>query len=554
MFTVVRLNLQVIISQLWLWVALLSWGSSAQVQAQTPVWASATLAGSPQAKDASTTRAVATDAVGNVFVTGYFSGTVTFGATTLTSAGGDDLFVAKYVPGTSTWAWATRGGGTSFDQGYGLAVSGNSVYVTGYITNSLADTHSVEFQGTGSVPGTTSVNGASPYSTHDLFVAKYTDNGVSATLNWTQVGGGVSEDQGTGLAVSGSGVYVVGTVSNNLTNVNAVVFGGSGTTAGTSQVKGASKSASRDILVAKYVDSGSYATLGWAHVGGGTSTDYGYGIAVSGTSVYATGTLSNSVTDTTRASFGGSSTPAGTMTIQGTSSIATQDLVVVKYIDNGVTAALGWSQVGGGTGDDYGYAVAVSGTSVYVAGTIYNNTTNANKVHFGGTGTTPGTKQQNGASATASADQILVKYTDNGSSAALGWTQVGGGTSTDIGWSLATRGANVYVAGYMTNTASNATGVLFGGSGTASGNVLVNGASSTSSPDLLLTKYIDQGLNASLVWTQVGGGSANDAGYSLALSGQQLYVAGFVTPSATFGGITVTGSSGTSSILGNLTD
>ena len=41
-------------------------------------------------------RSVAVDASGNVIVTGYFYGTIDFGGGALTSAGGGDIFVAKF--------------------------------------------------------------------------------------------------------------------------------------------------------------------------------------------------------------------------------------------------------------------------------------------------------------------------------------------------------------------------------------------------------------------------------------------------------------------------
>jgi hypothetical protein len=41
-------------------------------------------------------RVVAVDGTGNVLVTGTFTGTVNFGGGDLTSAGGYDIFVAKY--------------------------------------------------------------------------------------------------------------------------------------------------------------------------------------------------------------------------------------------------------------------------------------------------------------------------------------------------------------------------------------------------------------------------------------------------------------------------
>ena len=70
-------------------------------QAQAPTWSGVAYGTTPKF---SMVQAVATDASGNVFVTGYFIGTVTFGSTLLTSVGTGDLFVAKYVPTTDTWA------------------------------------------------------------------------------------------------------------------------------------------------------------------------------------------------------------------------------------------------------------------------------------------------------------------------------------------------------------------------------------------------------------------------------------------------------------------
>jgi hypothetical protein len=70
------------------------------------------------------------------YVTGRFRGTATFGEgepneTTLTSAGGSDIFVAKYDR-DGALLWATRAGGGSLDFRLGIATTerGDS-YVTG---------------------------------------------------------------------------------------------------------------------------------------------------------------------------------------------------------------------------------------------------------------------------------------------------------------------------------------------------------------------------------------------------------------------------------------
>ena len=445
--------------------------------AQAPNWAAA--ASSSQTTGTSFALATAADAQGNVFVTGNFTGSVAFGNTVLTSAGsfgGADLFVAKYVPATATWAWALSGGGTSNDVGQGIAVSGGSVYVTGYIQNNQADVNQVRFANSSTAPGAVQVNGTSPTAGTDLVVAKYTDNGGSATLGWTQVGGGVNSDVGLGIAVSGTNVYATGHVENNTADVRSVRFGGSGTA-------------------------------------------------------------------------------PGTVTVNGATSAASADLVVVKYTDNGTSAALGWAHVGGGTDFDIGTGVAVSGSRVYVTGFVKNNAADAQLVRFGGSGTTPAAVPVNGASSSSSNDLVVAKYTDNGSSAALGWTQVGGGTSNDVGKGIVASGTSVFVTGSIVNTAGDAQTVRFGGSGAAPGTVPVNGASATSSPDLVVAKYLDNGSFATLSWTQIGGGTAYDEGTGIAVSGQNVLVGGGVNPSASFGNFTIPAPVGTNTaVLARLVD
>jgi len=70
-------------------------------------------------------------------VTGYFYGSATFGPdepnqTVLDSAGGADIFIARYNP-DGTLAWAKRAGGSVNDEGWGIAsLSDNSTVATGY--------------------------------------------------------------------------------------------------------------------------------------------------------------------------------------------------------------------------------------------------------------------------------------------------------------------------------------------------------------------------------------------------------------------------------------
>lgn len=78
----------------------------------------------------------ATDASGNILLAGRFYGTVDFGGGTLTSGGGDDIFMAKFTP-DGTHLWSNRFGDTSAQYANDIAVdaSGN-VTIAGYLDGS----------------------------------------------------------------------------------------------------------------------------------------------------------------------------------------------------------------------------------------------------------------------------------------------------------------------------------------------------------------------------------------------------------------------------------
>lgn len=95
---------------------------------RTGGWNWATAAGGSSNDDA---WALAATATGEVYVTGYFSDTVTFGATTLTGRGADDAFVGKLSRG-GQWQWATAGTSTGTVYGRALVADpAGGVFVTG---------------------------------------------------------------------------------------------------------------------------------------------------------------------------------------------------------------------------------------------------------------------------------------------------------------------------------------------------------------------------------------------------------------------------------------
>jgi len=112
---------------------------------------------------------VATDGSGNIYATGYFDGTnVNFdpdGLDPHSSHGYGDVFISKFNS-SGTFQWARTWGGTSEDDGGGVATdnSGN-VYVTGYFAGT-----NVNFNPGGSDPH--SSNGD-----YDVFLSKFLPNG-----------------------------------------------------------------------------------------------------------------------------------------------------------------------------------------------------------------------------------------------------------------------------------------------------------------------------------------------------------------------------------------
>lgn len=147
--------------------------------------------------------ASASDTDGNVFVVGYFAGTVQFGATPLVSVNQyTDMFVAKWAAATQQWAWATSGGGSYNDVASGVAVRGHEVLVTGNFTSNTNTPVTAVIAGT-SLPGAGDI---------DVFLASYQDQGSTYAPNWAVSDGGSGGDTASGgLALAGNNLYVAGT-------------------------------------------------------------------------------------------------------------------------------------------------------------------------------------------------------------------------------------------------------------------------------------------------------------------------------------------------------
>ena len=80
---------------------------------------------------------IAVDSSSNVYITGYFNETVDFGGGDITSVGNQDIFVLK-LNSSGVFQWVKTYGDTLSDWGYGVAVdSSSNVYITGYFIGTV---------------------------------------------------------------------------------------------------------------------------------------------------------------------------------------------------------------------------------------------------------------------------------------------------------------------------------------------------------------------------------------------------------------------------------
>lgn len=345
---------------------------------------------------------IATDAAGNVYVTGAFQNTSDFdpgpGTANLTSAGSNDIFFAKY-DANGNYLWAKRIGSINNDNGgYGITVdaSGN-VYIVG------------DFRGTADFdpgPGTANLT---PVGSGDVFFAKYDTNG---NYIWAKNAGGGGFEEGFAIAHdAGGNVYITGAFQ-------ATVDFDPGP--GTANLTSA---ASNEIFFAKYDGSGNYV---WAKSIVSSGSDYGYSILTDATgNVYVGGAYSGT------ADF---DPGPGTFTL---SSVATNyDIFVGKYDAGGNYI---WAKSMGGPSADFSRSIALD-----AAGNLYITGMFQSSADFD-----PGPGVVN-LSASGNLDIFFGKYDVNGNYV---WAKRIGMGSTDQGFGITVdAGGNTYLTGAFTGT------------------------------------------------------------------------------------------------------
>ncbi len=319
--------------------------------AGTVLWARASSSGAGVV----TPRDIAVDSAGNYYVTGSYTGSVTFGSTTLTNAGESDIFVVKYTA-TGTVLWANKEGGVKSDSANSIALDqAGNCYLTGYYVTYPTRTYPT-----------------------DIYYAKYNSSGV---LQWSEKDSGRSTSEtGFGsfnsVSVDGFGnTYYLGEQSiSSTTNISGVIrkcdpagnFVWQKSTTNTiylndivTDSNGNSYVTGRSgigMYIAKYDAAGQ---LIWSKSATGSDQSVGNGIAIdaSGNS-YVTGTFKqNAVFDAI----------AVTNLNSGVS-----DVFVAKYDDLGDIA---WVQTAGVSGIDSGYKIGVDAAGNCYLNGVYSFTT-----------------------------------------------------------------------------------------------------------------------------------------------------------------------------------
>jgi hypothetical protein len=446
--------------------------SGAVARAQAPAWQLAVAA----TGSTSEVLATAADASGNVFLTGTFSGTVGLGSVVLTSAGRQDIFVAKWSSTMRSFVWAQRAGGAGDESALTIALSGASIYIAG------------RFAGVASFGSTV----LTAVGSDDGFIAKLADAGASGTFGWAFGIGGRDSEAATAVAATANSVYVGGRFYSPTATFGSLVLTNSST----------ATLPPSDGFVAKLTDAGPSASFAWVQQVGGTGADQVLALTSAGGSVYATGSFSGTVgfgattlaggspsafvtklTDTatpnrfawTVGTSGGIITPNavavsganvyvagqfalttsfGPTTLISAGTAGNYDAFVAKVADAGTSAGFAWAlQAGGGQGDR-ATAVAASGNRIVVAGA------------FSGTGAFGSSSL---TSVAGSDDAFLASIIDAGASAGFAWAVPAGGAGPDQANAVALSGTAVYAAGFVSPPGSFGTVVLANPVGTSVG-------------------------------------------------------------------------------------
>jgi hypothetical protein len=291
-------------------------------------------------------RAITVDAAGNAYVTGETWST-NFPLTNPLQAGFGggqfDIYVAKLNASGSALVYSTYIGGSGDDRGFSIAVDGaGNAYFTGRTDS----------------PNFPTANAFQPtrHGSNDAYVTKL--NPAGSALVYSTYLGGTDDDRGLGVVVDSTGnAYVTGiALSADFPTVNPLQ---------------AARSGPEDAFVAKLNPTG--LALSYSTYLGGSGSEGGRSLAVdSSGNVYVTGQTASTnfpVMNPLQPNLGGQ-----------------EDGFVTKLNSSG--SAFLYSTYLGGGGSDQGFALALDGSgNAYIVGTTNSNnfpTTNSFQKTLGG--------------------------------------------------------------------------------------------------------------------------------------------------------------------------
>lgn len=365
-------------------------------------------------KDETYGTAVAADATGNVYITGFAqSDTTFFGSSYILNSNYRDVFVAKYnTSGVVQWVTSAAGNDNDFSEAITVDGAGN-IYVTG------------EFVSRALIFGTDSVtNGTNDGYTRDVFIAKLDNTGAPLWIRGSSSNSFTSDAAyGYGISTDGGGnVYVGGKF-----NCSAIRFG----------TDSLAVNGNSDMYLVKYDGSGNEV---WLRSAGGSDNDGINAIATDAAgNTYVTGYI------------GGSSTVTiGSFTLTNTA--INRTVFIAKYDASGTPL---WAHVSNGDhwSDNTSSAISLDGAgNAYISGSF-----SSDSLKFG-PATIYNTSYTNGSGGgDYFYDVFAAKYKSNG---AIQWARAAGGDSSDFCYGMASGPHNaLYLTGEFRSPVFSVAGI-----------------------------------------------------------------------------------------------
>lgn len=428
---------------------------------------------------------VAIDGSGNVYLTGFFQGTVDFDPSpniaNLNSAGQRDFFIAKYnAAGQYLWAKAIGGGGHDHARSVEIDIAGN-IFISGEFSNIVDFDPGVGFSlhnGQGDA---------------DVFVAKYDPQG---NFIWAKSFGGTGIDNCRDMMLDNAGnIYLTG------------VFQGTADFDPNGSITAMSSIGNLDTYILKLDQFGNFL---WVKSIQGPDN-----------------ILANQFTFDQNGDillvgeFQGVADFDPSAGVSNQTSLGTFSAFFAKY--DASNGSLIWVERIAGSGFERAKGVAVDvQDNIYITGV------------FRGTVDFDNSADHTYVTSAGDQDCFVVKYTPSGD---FLWANHVGGAGNDIGVDLEVDDySNVFISAIFRGTAT-----VYDFQNFPKGSFTSNGSS-----DIAFLKFDKQGT---YIWGKSGGGTNGDESTAIAIDNQnKMFTTGWFQGSSSFGGTTVS-SSGDRDIL-----